>query len=287
MSGSVLAVGCPMWAHRPRVGRHFPADTRVGKELAAYATWCSAVEGNTTFYALPSPEAVARWGEQAPPGFRFCFKVPRSVTHERRLRGAGDALREFLVRLEPVFDRLGPLQVQLPASFGPDDLPTLAAFVEALPAGFAWAVEVRHPAFFAGGSAERPLDDLLLAHDVNRVILDSRALFDRPPRTPAELEAWANKPRLPVRPMATGASPIVRLIGQSDLGANLDRWSQWWPKVAGWLARGRSPIVFTHTPDNLDSPPLARAAHARVAALVPDLAPLPEPATADEQLGLL
>jgi uncharacterized protein YecE (DUF72 family) len=287
MSGPVLAVGCPMWAHRPWVGRHFPADTPAGEELAAYATWCTAVEGNTSFYALPPPTAIARWAEQAPPGFRFCFKVPRAVTHERRLRDAGAALRELLVRLEPLRDRLGPVQIQLPASFGPADLPALAAFVAALPAGYPWAVEVRNPAFFAGGPAERPLDDLLLANDVNRVILDSRALFDRSPRTPAELEAWANKPRLPVRPMATGASPIVRLIGQADLAANLERWSQWWPRVAAWSTGGRSPIVFTHTPDNLDAPPLARAAHARVAALVPDLAPLPEPVVADEQLGLL
>jgi hypothetical protein len=57
--------------------------------------------------------------------------------------------------------------------------------------------------------------------------------------------------------------------------------------VAAWSTGGRSPIVFTHTPDNRDAPPLARAAHARVAALVPDLAPLPEPVVADEQLGLL
>lgn len=284
--GPVLRVGCPMWAHRPWVGRHLPADTPSGEELVAYATWCTAVEGNTTFYALPAASTVERWADQAPTGFRFCFKLPRTVTHERRLRDAGAEVRELLVRLDPLGDRLGPTQVQLPPSFGPDELDVLGAFLDGLPADWSWAVEVRHPAFFAGGAAERPLDDLLGAHGVNRVILDSRALFDRPPETPIEVETWARKPRLPVRPVATADQPIVRLIGQTDVVASLERWAPWWPKVAQWLAEGRSPVLFAHTPDNVDALPLARAVHARVAALVGDLVPLPDPLTAEVQLGL-
>jgi uncharacterized protein YecE (DUF72 family) len=35
-----LRVGCPMWAHRPWVGRFSPAGTKPGTELSLYATWC-------------------------------------------------------------------------------------------------------------------------------------------------------------------------------------------------------------------------------------------------------
>ena len=52
-----------MWADRRWVGTLFPSDTRPGEELRPYATWCTAVEGNTTVYALPDEAAVARWGE--------------------------------------------------------------------------------------------------------------------------------------------------------------------------------------------------------------------------------
>ena len=55
MTAPVLRVGCPMWAHRPWVARLF-GPTAPGDELATYARWCSAVEGNTTFYALPRPD---------------------------------------------------------------------------------------------------------------------------------------------------------------------------------------------------------------------------------------
>ncbi|MFV0523768.1 MAG: DUF72 domain-containing protein [Acidimicrobiales bacterium] len=279
-------MGAPMWAHRPWVGRHFPGDTPPGQELVAYATWCTAVEGNTTFYALPSPASVARWADQTPASFRFCCKLPRTITHERRLRDAGEELEEALRRLDPLGPRLGPTLIQLPGSFGPEDLDVLAGFCHRLPADRPWAVEVRHPGFFAGGGAERPLDDLLTGTGINRVILDSRALFDAPPRTPAELEAWDNKPRLPVRPIATADQPVVRLIGQSDTEADLARWEPWWDRIVGWVGRGCRPIVFTHTPDNLDAPALARAVHAKLAARIPDLAPLPEPVTDGEQLGL-
>ena len=54
-----LGVGCPMWANREWVGSHLPADTAPGDELAAYAGVCNAVEGNTTFYGLPSPDTSA------------------------------------------------------------------------------------------------------------------------------------------------------------------------------------------------------------------------------------
>jgi len=112
----LLRVGCPMWANRAWVGPYFPSSTPSGDELAAYATWCNTVEGNTTFYAVPKAETVERWSEGAPSDFRFCFKVPRHITHERRLRNIAEPLSEFLHVLTPLHDRLGPLQFQLPAA---------------------------------------------------------------------------------------------------------------------------------------------------------------------------
>lgn len=48
-----LRVGCAMWSHREWLGRSIPRPTSAGQELAAYASILNAVEGNTTFYALP------------------------------------------------------------------------------------------------------------------------------------------------------------------------------------------------------------------------------------------
>ncbi len=275
-----------MWANRAWVGPYFPSTTAAGDELAAYATWCTTVEGNTSFYAVPPAESVARWSELAPPDFRFCFKVPQHITHERRLRNIAEPLDEFIDALSPIHDRLGPIQIQLPASFGPDDLAVLADTLDHLPSGFDWAVEVRHLDFFAGGSSEMPLNELLVSRGVDRVTLDSRAMLTAPPVTREEIEAWERKPRLPVRPVATGSQPIVRLIGQRDSDRNIEEWAPWVPKIAEWVQAGATPHVFTHTPDNAEAPELARRMWALVAELVDDLEPLPEPEVDSEQLGL-
>jgi len=287
----LLHVGSPMWADRRWVGTLFPAATRPGDELAVYSTWCNAVEGNTTFYALPSPAAVDRWRTQAPPWFRFCFKLPRTVTHDRRLRNTEAPVGAFLAALEPLADRLGPLWIQLPPSFGARDLGVLDSFLASLQRHtggereepLSWGVEVRNRAFEAEGSAERELNDLLHEHRVERVLIDTRAVFAGPRVTDAEIEAFERKPRLRVRPVAIGPRPVVRFIGQTDPRANPMYWAPWVTKVAQWLNEGRSPYVFIHTPDNVAAPLHAREFHAAVAEHVVGLAPLPEPLRAPAQ----
>ncbi len=256
-----LRIGCAMWAHPPWRERY---GVTPGSELEWFGRRFATVEGNTTFYAVPKPETVERWAQQSPATMRFCFKLPRHLTHERRLRNVAEPLAEFLERLAPLGGRLGPLQVQLPASFGPDDLGVLLAFLDEVVGkrhGFdeapEWAVEVRHAEFCAGGASERPFNDALAARGVNRVILDSRALFAVPPTTNEEVEAQRAKPRLPVRPVATGSSPLVRLIGQSDADASLDLWRPWYAKLVEWMLAGVDPHVFVHTPDNAAAPELA------------------------------
>lgn len=272
-----------MWANRDWVGRHLPESTKAGQELAAYAQLCTAVEGNTTFYAVPDATSVERWASEVPETFRFVCKLPRSVTHERRLRGAESETREFLDRMGPLGERLGPVAVQLPASFGPDDLGVLDAFLDWAPGDVEWSVEVRHRAFEARGSHETAIDDLLRRHGANRVVIDTRAVFSGPRATPAEIEAFERKPRLAVRPVATGSTPIVRFIGQTDVDANAPFWRSWVGPVSRWLNAGLEPIVFLHTPDNLDAPALARIFHAAVAAEVDGLEPLPEPLPVETQ----
>ncbi|MGB1655404.1 MAG: DUF72 domain-containing protein [Acidimicrobiales bacterium] len=283
MSVPVLGVGCPMWANRAWVGRYLPSDTPSGRELEPYSQVCNAVEGNTTFYAEPTAAAVARWRSTTPEDFRFAFKLPRQITHDRRLRDTKEPLRVFVDRMEPLGERLGPFMIQLPATFGPDDLSVLASFLDGLPAGFEWAVEVRHAAFHAGGSAERPLNDLLHQHRANRVMFDSRPVFDGPRETAEEIDAWEKKPRLPVRAVATAGQPIVRFIGRTAAEANPPYWAPWVDRVVRWIEDGRRPTVFLHTPDNAVAPALCRMFHAEVAARTA-IAPLPPaPAVAAQQ----
>jgi uncharacterized protein YecE (DUF72 family) len=261
-----------MWTHKA-----WPAPG--SEKLRAYAERCTAVEGNTTFYATPSRATVATWAQQTSPDFRFVMKVPRVVTHEQRLAGGAAELHRFLDAIEPLGPRVHSLWVQLPASFGPNDLPVLQGFLRRLPASHRSSVEVRHPAFFdaATGALERTLATV----NAEWVPFDTTAFFAKPPTSEAERDAWNKKPRRPRRTTALTEYPIVRYLGRDDPEETVAGWSGWVDTAVAWLRDGRSPTVFIHTPDNVEAPELARRFHEQVRRRLPQLESLPanEPLT--------
>ena len=272
-----LHVGCAMWVHKAWPGRFLPQPLPAKERLRAYAGYCNAVEGNTTFYATPTRETVASWARQTDPDFRFVIKLPKTVTHERRLAGDDEPLRAFLEAIEPLGPRANALWIQLPGSFAPGDVPTLAGFLRRLPAAHRYAVEVRHPAFFDDPHASGQLEEVLTAADAEWIPFDTTVFFERPPTSDAERDAWMKKPRMPLRTRALTARPIVRYLGRDDTTRTVDGWHRWVEVAAGWLREGRTPTIFIHTPDNADAPALARRFHDEVRARVPGLAPLPDP----------
>lgn len=270
-------LGCPVWSNREWLGELFSAGAKPRDFLRQYSSVFDTVEGNNCFYGLPKPETVIRWRDQSAPGFRFCFKFPRAISHDRRLRESAEATAEFLERLRPLAEagRLGPSFLQLSPNFGPPDVPVLSSFLKALPKDFQCAVEVRHPAFFAKGEDERHLNRMLLELGVDRVMLDSRALFASEAKDADTRGAQSKKPRLPVHAISLGARPFVRFIGQADPELNRPFLEPWLDKLALWLSEGREPYVFMHTPNSRHAPQLARLFHGLLRARCPDVGELP------------
>lgn len=271
-----------MWAHRPWVGRWYPLGTKPGTELPLYAQLCNAVEGNTTFYAEPAPDTVRRWLDQTPSSFRFAFKMPRTVTHDQRLNDVAGPVRSFLNAIEPLGERLGPVQVQLPPAFGPGGLTPLLSFLRRLPRDWPWAIELRHPGFFDGSDAHRQVDDLLIERGIGRVVLDARPLYAVPAGSAASVDEKRNKPKLPIVLDAVGSRPIIRVIGEDSPQGTLEGLMAWVPKITQWLADGCEPYVFVHQPENIDSPNLARILHESVRDAVPSITALPDPPALEE-----
>jgi uncharacterized protein YecE (DUF72 family) len=273
-----LHVGCAMWTHAAWQGRYLPQSLSPAERLSAYATWCNAVEGNTTFYATPTLDTARSWAEQTNSDFRFLLKLPKAITHERRLAGTDDLLRPFLAAIEPLGRRVHALWVQLPPSFSPAGTGALTGFLSRLPGEYRYSVEVRHRAFFEDRRSEQQLERALGDIGAEWVAVDTTVLFGSPPASEAEREAWTKKPRLPRRSRALTSYPVVRYIGRDDTALTVSGWQHWLDAVAGWLREGRSPTVFIHTPDNVGALKLARQFHAEVRARVPAVEPLPEPA---------
>jgi len=280
-------LGCPSWSELAWREHLYPEDAKTTDFLRLYSQVFNAVEGNTTFYAQPAPATVARWATSLPEHFRFTAKFPREISHGGDLRALLPAAESFVQLLKPLGVRVAPFWLQLPATFGPQRLGELVAFIDALQQPI--AVEVRHPAFFARGDEERMLNRLLMGREVERICLDPRALFSCTLQTPAVLHAQAKKSRVPPRPTAFSQSPQVRFIGHPDVPANDTFLRPWLDKIAGWIEEGRTPYIFLHTSDNHRAPILARRFHEQLMQRLPGLPALPElpREPVAEQLGLL
>ena len=286
----MLYLGCPIWANKAWVGTFYPEGSKQRDFLTLYSRRLNAVEGNTTFYGVPAPDTVARWRDETPPGFKFCLKFPKAITHEHRLRAAEADTAAFLERLHLLGDRAGAALLQLPPSFSGADLPALRRYLDQLPAlPGGCAVEVRHPDYF-GGAAEAALDEALRERDVARVLYDQRGLRSAEPVDEGTRRAQAAKPDVPVRFTRTAAFAFVRYIAHPDVPANAPLLDEWAEQVAAWLIAGDDVFFFCHHKNDFYAPVVARDFHARVSRLAP-LPPLPDwgqapPATAPQQPAL-
>jgi uncharacterized protein YecE (DUF72 family) len=266
-----------MWTHSAWQSRGLVGSLTARDRLRSYASWCNAVEGNTTFYATPTAGTVTSWADQTDRDFRFLLKLPRVITHQRRLADAGEPLRGFLTAIEPLGPRAHALWIQLPPSFGPADLGALAALLRRLPRAHRYAVEVRHRAFFDDPREASRLESVLGDAAAEWVTFDTTALFTSPPSSDAERDAWARKPRLPRRSRALTDRPVLRYIGRDDAARTVAGWQHWLGIVVDWLREGRSPSVFIHTPDNAGALELARRFHDEVRVRLPGVEALAEP----------
>ena len=166
-SGSVeamrLHVGCAMWTHKAWQGRLLPHPLPPSERLRAYAGWCNAVEGNTTFYATPARDTVASWAQQTDPDFRFVVKLPkldhpRAPAHRRRRASSAPSwTRSSRSAREPT-----PSGSSCRARSRPADVPApWPASCAGCPPSHRYAVEVRHPAFFDDPRSARLLEGVL------------------------------------------------------------------------------------------------------------------------------
>lgn len=112
-AGLPVCIGCAGWGLSSKVAAHFPTQ---GSHLERYAQVFSSVEINSSFYRPHQPKTYARWAASVPDTFQFCVKIPRTITHELRLRETDAALRTFIEEVASLGDKLGCLLLQLPPS---------------------------------------------------------------------------------------------------------------------------------------------------------------------------
>jgi len=112
-SSAPIRIGTAAWSIPKEHAAPFPV---AGSHLERYGAVLNAVEINTSFYRPHRTATYERWAASVPEDFRFAVKVPKAITHERKLKDVGDLLDRFLSEAGGLGPKLGPLLVQLPPS---------------------------------------------------------------------------------------------------------------------------------------------------------------------------
>lgn len=163
-----IRVGCAGWS-LPRV--QWPSFPAEGSHLERYASRFDIAEINSSFYRPHRRQTYERWAGSTPESFRFAVKLPKTITHEKRLADAMPQFDEFLAQAEGLERKLGCLLIQLAPSHA-FEARVVERFLKDVRQRYrgavaALALEPRHASWF-----EREADDMLAGFEVARVLAD-------------------------------------------------------------------------------------------------------------------
>ncbi|MGC8515466.1 MAG: DUF72 domain-containing protein [Thermoplasmata archaeon] len=189
-------IGCSGWSYKQWVGPFYPAGTRPEECLRLYAKVFDVVEIDSTFYGIPSPEAVERWYKSTPENFTFCPKFPQEITHANMGNNLEATIQKFLRSIDPLKKKLGPMLIQFSSSFKyPFGAEKLLKIMNSLPEGYQFALEFRDKSWFN-----------------ESVISDIRARD--------LVVAWSDGPFIQDQSLLSSDSIYLRLVGDRSIKEN-------------------------------------------------------------------
>jgi len=139
-------LGTSGWSYKEWIGPFYKKGEKT--MLRAYGRVFKTAEINSTFYRYPTGKMVMGWSRYSPSEFVFTAKLPRLITHEKKLdleAGVEEDLERFLelMRILLLDGKLGCLLIQLPPKCD-YNLDHIESFLKILPSEFKFAVEFRN-----------------------------------------------------------------------------------------------------------------------------------------------
>ena len=263
---TMLNLGTSSWQFDEWRGVFFPAGLAKARYLPYYATRFNSVEINTSFYGIPRPATLINWVESVPPGFTFCLKFPRAITHEKRLVDCQIETRIFLDVIRSLGTAAAPGLLQFPPDFTrqregkrlADYLDWLAGELDGVRVG----VEVRSddlmtPAF-AGFLAQRGMAYVLVDRVNTRdLFADWLELVTAQQAPNFALIRWIGDDK-------DGPTGNDALVAPRD--AQLDQWAE---RLSTLYAAGVDLYGYMHNPYEGHSPASIERLRERLAGQIP------------------
>ena len=275
-----ISIGCAIWSYPGWVGEVYPLKTPPKDFLRGYSHHFPAVEGNTTFYAIPDKVIIDRWIAQTPSGFKFYLKFPRAITHNGLLEPHVLPAQAFISQMQALGDKLGVMFIQLPPNYTPERFSDLTAFLIALQQNVsnsllsapAIALEVRHLDWFKSPHQAR-LNELLTKLNIGRVILDSRPIYEA--AKSGEVVIACKKPQVPIDLTLTAPFTLIRYVSHPVRSANQIWLEGWARQIQIWLQDDIQVSMFFHCSIEAKSPINARYLHELLVGMDVSIDPLP------------
>jgi uncharacterized protein YecE (DUF72 family) len=144
-----LRIGCSGWSYKDWAGIFYPKGLAAKDYLSHYSKVFNCVEIDSSFYRIPNAFMISQWRNNTPPGFVFSPKLPKKITHEKKLVDSESTLIYFYSVVSKLKDKLGPIAIQLPPSIKlTTHQKVLKDFISQLSPEFKHAIEFRHKSWF-------------------------------------------------------------------------------------------------------------------------------------------
>jgi len=190
---SKLRIGCSGWGYDDWVGPFYPPGTRRSEYLRLYSRTFETVEVDSSFYHFPTPATCVSWFRSTPEGFLFTAKMPKEITHEKKLAGVDSQLERVYMSMSELKEKLAVLVVQLPPSVTFEKhSEVVKRFIGNLDLRFRHAIEFRHQSWF-----REDVSSLLRGANIAAV--------------------WSQSQYLSTPPAITADFAYVRLVGERDI----------------------------------------------------------------------
>jgi uncharacterized protein YecE (DUF72 family) len=144
-----IRVGCSGWSYKEWLGPFYPTELRPKDYLKFYSKVFNCVEIDSSFYRVPNAFMINQWRANTPSDFLFSPKLPKKITHEKKLANSESQLLYFYSVVSKLGNKLGPIAIQLPPSVKMSThFETLKDFLTHIDPAFQHAIEFRHKSWF-------------------------------------------------------------------------------------------------------------------------------------------
>ncbi|MDT0641735.1 DUF72 domain-containing protein [Zunongwangia sp. F363] len=170
-----VRIGCAKW-NRTDLKNFYPRGTK--DELGYYSTRFNSIELNASFYRMFPEAQFEKWADKAAGDFKFFPKVPRLISHLKRLNDCETLVDDFVTNMLPLKDKLGMVFLQMPDNFQPKFIERLEPFFKHWPKEIPLAAELRHTDWYNDPLVASELNDILKKHNITSIITDSAGRRD-------------------------------------------------------------------------------------------------------------